>query len=211
MSGEPAASLTLKRMDGPIVNDAGIDSAPGWDDHFQGQWDSCGGSERTRYFMETLLSNLPQREKAYLAGDSLTILDWGCAFGEGVATLARAFPRSRVAGLDFSKKAIDEAGVRNAGHEFIWSDDGAIPRDFDCIVTSNCLEHFEQPLAALERHLASCKGLYIVLVPYNECPLQPQHRAQFRVESFPHRVRDFTRIHAEPIASDPHFWPGQQL
>ncbi len=117
MSGEPAASLTLKRMDGPIVNDAAINSAPWWDDYFQGQWDSCGGSERTRYFMETLLSNLPQREKAYLAGDSLTILDWGCAFGEGVAALARAFPRSRVAGLDFSRTAIGQASVRNAGHE----------------------------------------------------------------------------------------------
>src|SRR5438876_1165827 len=161
--------------------------------------------------METLLSNLPQREKAYLAGDSLTILDWGCAFGEGVAALARAFPRSRVAGLDFSRTAIGQASVRNAGHEYIWSEDGAIPRNFDVIVTSNCLEHFETPLAVVEKHLASCNSLYLVLVPYNECPLHPQHRAQFRVESFPNHIRDFTRIHAEPLEVDKYFWPGQQL
>jgi GT2 family glycosyltransferase/SAM-dependent methyltransferase len=198
-------------MNQPSAGDAGVNSRPWWDNYFEQQWDAHGGGEQTRYFMETALAHLPEPEKAYLSGNPLTVLDWGCAFGEGVAALSRAFPRSRVAGLDFSKKAIDEAGVRHAGHEFIWSEDGAIPRDFDCIVTSNCLEHFEQPLAMLERHLASCKGLYIVLVPYNECPLHPQHRAQFRVESFPHRVRDFARIHAGPIDSDPHFWPGQQL
>ncbi len=84
----------------------------------------------------------------------------------------------------FSKTAIDQAQIRNAGHEFIWSEDGTILNDFDVIVTSNCLAQFEAPLAVLEKHLASCKSLYIVLVPYNECPLHTQHRAQFRTESF---------------------------
>src|SRR5437867_1045800 len=150
----------------------------------QEQWDAHAGGEQIRYFMETALAHLPEPEKAYLHENSLTILDWGCAFGEGVATLARAFPGSRVAGLDFSKKAIEEARIRNAGHEFIWSEDGAIPKDFDVIVTTDCLEYFEQPLAWMERHTAACRSLYIALVPYNECPLHPQHRSQFRVESF---------------------------
>jgi GT2 family glycosyltransferase/glycosyltransferase involved in cell wall biosynthesis len=188
-----------------------VNSRPWWDEYFQGKWDDYGGSEQTRYFMETLLSHLPEHERTYLSEASRTILDWGCAFGEGVATLARVFPRSRVAGLDFSRAAIDQAQIRNAGHEFIWSEDGAILRQFDAILTSNCLEHFEAPLAVLEKHLASCKSLYIVLVPYNECPLHPQHRAQFRVESFPVHFRNFTRIHAEPLVTDQRFWPGQQL
>jgi Methyltransferase domain len=161
--------------------------------------------------METMLSHLPEHERAYLTGAPRTILDWGCAFGEGVATLARAFPQSRVAGLDSSKTAIDQARIRNAAHEFIWSEDGAIPRDFDVIVTSNCLAHFEAPLAVLEKHLASCKSLYIALVPYNECPLHPQHRSQFRIESFPPAVQSFTRLHAEPLALDQRIWPGQQM
>src|SRR5260370_1100364 len=143
-------------MDFQHVTDAAIDSRPRWDDLRRNR-DAYGAGDQTRYFMETALSHLPEAERAYLNAAPRTILDWGCALGEGVATLARAFPRSRVAGLDFSKKAIDEAGVRNAGYEFIWSEDGAIPRDFDCIVTSNCLEHFEQPLAMLEKHLAACK------------------------------------------------------
>src|SRR5258705_11358075 len=116
---------------------------------------SASDAEQTRYFMETALAHLPEPEKAYLSDNPLTILDWGCAFGEGVAALARAFPRSQVAGLDFSKEAIDEAGVRHAGPEFIWSEDGAIPRDFDCIVAENCLQNFQQPLAWMERHAAA--------------------------------------------------------
>jgi trans-aconitate methyltransferase len=135
-----------------------VNSRPWWDDYFQAKWDHDGGSEKTRYFMETVLSHLPEHERAYLNAAPRTILDWGCAFGEGVATLARVFPRSQVAGLDFSKTAIDQARIRNAGHEFIWSEDGAIPRDFDVNLTSNCLAHFEAPLAVLEKHLASSTG-----------------------------------------------------
>src|SRR5437899_2414526 len=118
------------------------DSAINSDDYFKQHWDAHDGSEQTRYFMQTVLSHLPDYEKAYLTGRELTILDWGCAFGEGVAVLAQAFPRSHVAGLDFSQAVIDEAHIRNPGHEYIWSED-AIPRDFDVIVTSNCLEHFD--------------------------------------------------------------------
>src|SRR4051794_7571906 len=118
---------------------AEVNSRPWWDDYFERQWDAHGGSEQTRYFMETVLANLPDYEKSHVRGHALTILDWGCAFGEGVAALARAFPRGPVAGLEFSRAAIDQAGVRNPGHEFIWSEDGAIPRPFDVVVTSNCL------------------------------------------------------------------------
>ena len=136
--------------------------------------------------MKTVLANLPEPEKSYLTTNSLAILDWGCAFGEGVAELAKAFPLSRVTGLDFSRPAIAEARIRNPGFEYIWSEDGAIPRNFDVIVTSNCLEHFDAPLAMSKKHLAACNTLYVVLVPYNEAPpLHPQHRVQFQVQSFP--------------------------
>src|SRR5437016_5225459 len=89
-----------------------------------------------RDFMETVLANLPAYEKAYLAAQALTVLDWGCDSGEGILTLARAFPGLQVAGLDSSRSAIDRARTRNPGYEFIWSEDGAIPRDFEVIVAS---------------------------------------------------------------------------
>lgn len=42
-----------------------VNSRRWWDDYFQGKWDDYGGSEQTRYFMETLLSHLPEQERAY--------------------------------------------------------------------------------------------------------------------------------------------------
>src|SRR5260221_9675025 len=138
-------------MDFQHVTDAAIDSRPRWDD-LRRNWDAYGAGEQTRYFMETALSHLPEAERAYLNAAPRTILDWGCALGDGVATLARAFPRSRVAGLDFSQTAIDQAHIRNGGHEYIWAQDGAILPEFDVIVTSKCLEHFEAPLAPIKKN-----------------------------------------------------------
>src|SRR5262249_53627633 len=147
----------------------------------------------------------------YLNRGSLNILDWGCAIGNGVASLAEAFPGNEVSGLDFSAGAIEEARMRHPGYEFMVTKDGEIPRPFDVIVTSNCLEHFEYPIVMMEKHLASCRDVYLVLVPYNEAPLHEQHRAQFRLESFPPRVGRFVRLVAQPIDVDHYFWPGRQV
>ena len=70
------------------VTAASVNSRPWWDKYFEEQWDAHGGGDQTRFFMETALSHLPEAEKAYLNSGGVTILDWGCAFGEGVTTLA---------------------------------------------------------------------------------------------------------------------------
>src|SRR5437588_11707830 len=123
-----------------------INSRAWWEEYFQSKWEINQGSRQTRHFMERLLANLPGRETEYLGSGPVRVLDWGCAFGDGVDLLARTFPRAQVAGLDFAAIAIEEATRRHPGVEFIRSEGGEIPREFDVIVTSNCLEHFEQPL-----------------------------------------------------------------
>ena len=61
--------------------------------------------------------------------------------------------------------------------------------DFDVVLSSNCLEHFEEPLAVATDHVRHCRSLYIILAPYKEYPLHEQHFAQFRDESFPDSIR----------------------
>jgi GT2 family glycosyltransferase/2-polyprenyl-3-methyl-5-hydroxy-6-metoxy-1,4-benzoquinol methylase len=162
--------------------------------------------------MERLLAELPTPEKDYLRSNAVSILDWGCAFGEGVELLARAFPQCRVVGLDFAARAVEEARRRHPNREFLLTGEGTIPGKFDCVVTSNCLEHFENPLEVLRSHLQSCRKLYVLLVPYNEHPLHEQHFAQFREESFPEKIGDFLRLSAEIIPIDPTYWPpGRQI
>jgi len=188
-----------------------VNSREWWEDYFAHHWEKNRGSEQTWHFMERLVASIPAPEAAFLHSRRLRILDWGCALGEGVQVLARAFPQSEVAGLDFSPTALAEAHRRNPGHEYLLSSGGEIPGDFDVIVTSNCLEHFEDPLGVAKRHLPACRLLYVALVPYKEHPLCEYHRVQLDEGSFPERLGSFQRLHLEPIAVDPAYWNGKQL
>lgn len=182
-----------------------------WDDYFREKWEANRGREQTRHFMQRLLDSLPEPEAQYLSSRPTEVLDWGCALGEGVELLSRRFPAARVAGLDFSATAIDSAKAAYPGREFLLTEGGTIPRPFDVIFTSNCLEHFEQPLRIVGEHLRSCRKLYVVLVPYDEYPLCEYHRSQFREESFPRRIGSFVRLATRLVDVDPSQWAGKQL
>src|SRR5215207_7927810 len=124
-------------------------SQPWWDEYFRAQWEANRGRQQTRHFMDRLLASLPEPELAYLSSRPADVLDWGCALGEGVVALAERFPAARVSGLDFSATAVEDAKQHYPGHEFLLTAGGEIPRPFDVIITSNCLEHFERPLEVM--------------------------------------------------------------
>lgn len=188
-----------------------INSRDWWNRYFAEQWDAHGGSSQTRHFMQRLLDNLPPGELAWLRAKPRTILDWGCAFGEGVKVIADSFPSSSVTGLDFAETAIAQARERYPEHRFVLSGEGDIQGTFDCIVTSNCLEHFEAPLSVAAEHLKSCRYLYFALVPFDEFPLHESHRSRLREEHFPSSLAGFTRLHVGRIDVDRALWNGQQL
>ena len=188
-----------------------INSLKWWEAYFQKSWEANGGRQQTRHFMERLVANLPEPELRFLRSEPLTILDWGCAFGDGVDVLAASFPGSEVTGQDFSRTAIDEATRAFPQHRFIHAEEGAIPGAYDVITNSNCLEHFEFPIAILKSQLLACRNVFIALAPYNEYPLSDYHRAQFREESFPERLAGFVRLHCGTVSVDERFWPGRQL
>ncbi len=188
-----------------------VNSREWWEDYLAEQWDLNDGGGQTRHFMECLIANLDIAELNFLRLRPTTILDWGCAFGEGVELLAQSFPQACVSGLDYAERAIEEAQRRHPQQEFICTPDGEIPRVFDCIVTSNCLEHFAKPLQLATDHLRTCKYLYVALVPYDEYPLCEYHRSQFREESFPEKLGKFVRLYAKQIDVNPQYWFGQQL
>jgi glycosyltransferase involved in cell wall biosynthesis/2-polyprenyl-3-methyl-5-hydroxy-6-metoxy-1,4-benzoquinol methylase len=125
--------------------------------------------------------------------------------------LAREFPRCRVSGLDFSREAVAIARRNHPAYEFLESSDGQIPRAFDVIVTSNCLEHFDDPLSVARIQLGSCRGLYLLLVPHREDPLSIHHHARFDENTFPLNLGEFLRIQSSVIHVDRRLWAGQQL
>ena len=105
-------------------NSAIPNSRDWWNRCFAEEWDANRGSEQTTHFMQRPLRSVPSTELAWLAAKPRSILDWGCAFGEGVSVLAQRFPQSRVSGLDFAAAAIAEARKRYPDRDFIFSSDG---------------------------------------------------------------------------------------
>jgi GT2 family glycosyltransferase/glycosyltransferase involved in cell wall biosynthesis len=161
--------------------------------------------------MQRLLESLPQPEAEWLNETGRSILDWGCAFGEGVSLLQASFPSAAVAGLDFSATAIAQARKRYPQARFVLSADGEIDETFDCIITSNCLEHFDDPFEVARAHLRLCRHLYIALVPYDEFPLHEAHRSRFREGHLPSSLGPFSLLHLARIDVDRGLWDGQQL
>ncbi len=182
-----------------------------WDEYFSARWTENDGPAQTRYFMEQLLAHLPPNLRAVLSDRSLQIADWGCAFGDGVDCLSATFPKASVTGLDFSERAIDEARRRYPNAQFEQTTGEALPRTFDVVVTSNCLEHFEDPLELVRTHLRQTRDLYIALVPFEEEPLCEYHKARFDHETLPTEIDGFQRILSTTFDSDRRFWPGEQL
>ncbi len=190
---------------------AGVNSQKWWDAYFKKGWKENHGSEQTEGFMALLVEALPEPELAFMKDDHPSILDWGCALGEGVSVLAEAFPDSEVVGADFSKVAIGRARRRYRKNRFLLTEDESLPEEFDVVVTSNCLEHFADPLAVVRQHLPSCRQLYIALVPYEESPLHEQHFAKLNEDSFPERLGGFVRIVNRVVPLDSELWTGDQL
>jgi SAM-dependent methyltransferase len=187
-----------------------INSRAFFDDQFRiGEWERNNGPAQTRYFMSCIVAALPAAERRHLGSQALSILDWGCALGDGVDVLKQAFPRCVVVGQDFSVEAITRARRAYPQHEFVVDEE--IRCDFDVVVVSNCLEHFGDPLRLVETHLASCRALYVALVPFEEEPLYDGHASRFDRDTFPPRLGAWTRIALRPIEMDPRYWLGSQL
>ena len=174
-------------------------------------WEKNGGPEQTRHFMERLVAGLGTAETTYLQNHAATVLDWGCAMGEGVEFLGRTFPKCDVAGLDVARVAIEAARRRFPSRRFCLSERGEIASRFDVIVTSNCLEHFPDPWAHFKAHLAACNDFYVALVPYREFPRIDGHMVSFCEGSFPECAGGFVRISERVLATDVRFWHGGQL
>lgn len=188
-----------------------MNSREWWDRYFQEHWETNDGRNQTRGFMRSLIVHLPDAEIAHLLSRTTSILDWGCALGDGVDILSSVFPSARVAGLDFSGHAIDVARRDYPALEFLHTPDGTVPYAFDVIITSNCLEHFEFPLDIAQKHLLNCRQLYIAMMPYDEQELLDQHRARFVEDTFPQFLDGFVRLVSQPIDVPTIYWPGRQL
>ena len=179
----------------------------------EADWAEKGGPQQTRFFADLALSLIPPAVASEIQAGRLSVCDWGCAEGDAVAALAEAW-RVAVTGADFAASAIQRARARHADLEFVVSEGTSLPRAFDVLFSSNTLEHFDEPFEALRGLLSGVRRHAILLVPFEERPLHPEHRFTFDAASFPVELAGFrlTWLRTADCGAGPgrRWWAGHQ-
>jgi GT2 family glycosyltransferase len=196
---------------GVLPRSSPINSEAYWDQRFEEDWDARGGRKQSRAFMELLVRHLPAAVYEDIVTEKLSLLDCGCAKGDGTAFLAAEFPGSRVGGFDFSDNAVENARASHPGIDFFAADFEGFDRAADILVASHCLEHLTRPVAALRRLTAHARRSVVVLVPFLESfPPHAEHVRVVHASTFPESLDGWRlthRINLPPTAA----WDGNQL
>jgi len=99
-----------------------------------------------------------------------TVVDVGCGRGQSTVTIAKAFPNSRVVGIDYHAQSIERArklaaeqGAANV--EFVAASADKIPSDrkYDLICSFDCIHDMVDPLGTLKaiREALAPHGVYL--------------------------------------------------
>jgi len=150
---------------------------------------TVNGPRPGRRSMEVLLAHLPPLEREFLRAGPARVLAWTSNCGDAMRIIADAFPDATVVGVEIGSDGTRE-NARVTGEKF------------DVVLASDGLQVHEHPLEMLERQLRCCRTMYAALVPYNQLPLLPPARAQFREEAFPEELAGFRRVAAAIVAAD---------
>jgi trans-aconitate methyltransferase len=123
---------------------------------------------------------------------SFTLLDIGCALGDGCKLLKEYYPKAEVSGADYCFNAIDKARRSKGGIRFFLLDITKENPDkkYDYIGLVHILEHFNDPFPVLDRCLKFVNKAVIVMTPYcADCSLprlysRGEHRYLFNENTF---------------------------
>lgn len=164
-----------------------------WDGRFKGDWAENNGRRQSRFFAGLAVSVFPAwLRREFVAGASL--LDWGCALGDGTEFLTQALPGCVVAGCDFSGEAIQQAAASYPDISFVRADltaGGAPGQSWDFIFSSNTLEHFREPWSVFNELSRYARRGIVLLVPFREMVRIEEHHYTFLPDNVPVARADF--------------------
>ncbi len=168
-----------------------------------------------KYFASIIALYLPRKLDTQIRKERLSILDFGCSCGHLVKLFSETYPLSFVQGVDTDKTRIEIARSYYPECHFTEGNILDLHRTYDCIFSSNVLEHFENPLDVLRNTLIPHANRYIVtLVPYRELNRMDGHVFTFHRDSFPNEIDHFCLIYEKIIncGMNRHdCWPGYQF
>ncbi|MGZ0102812.1 methyltransferase domain-containing protein [Achromobacter sp. KK8] len=200
------------------MSDTDINSHDYWNGRFEKDWESNMGKEQSRFFAKVALENLPPWMRSTAGKGGWTICDWGCAQGDGTDVIASYFSRERVIGIDFAESAVKKArdaypGIRFDAQDWLASE--AVGEKFNCIFSSNTLEHFEDPFKVLATLFQRAEQCVALALPYRELDRIPEHFFSFTPENIPLIAHpDWILVHARAVdcrEMSPTYWHGDQI
>ncbi|MBU2540539.1 MAG: class I SAM-dependent methyltransferase [Candidatus Omnitrophica bacterium] len=123
---------------------------------------------------------------------SFSLLDIGCAMGDGLNILKTYFPKAHFEGADISAVGIEKAKVKTKDINYFVLDlkTQEPPRKYDFITLIHTLEHFNDPFAIVDKCLKFTNEALIVRTPYIEqfdnprLYLSGEHRHLFNKHTF---------------------------
>lgn len=185
-----------------------------WDDRFKGDWLKNDGDKQSVFFAEVAISIMPDSFKKLIKNLKFSILDWGCAEGDGTNIIGKNFSDSDIFGLDFSSIAVHNARIKYPHLKFYSKKLEDLNEKFDIIFSSNCLEHFKDPKSILKNYFKFSKNYVVLMVPFQEFNLHSEHFYSFNYDSFDIYKDGYFLIYYKIIDTsslENSLWPGKQI
>ena len=130
-------------------------------------------------------------------GKVFSILDIGCALGDGCKLLQEKFPEANISGIDISDIGIKKAKQKTKNIEYFCLDilKDPIPGKYDYITIIETLEHFNNPFPILDKCLEHAREAVIISVPYRQkATLVSEHRYMFHENTFAKYRRETVKL-----------------
>ncbi|WDZ57575.1 methyltransferase domain-containing protein [Paenibacillus polymyxa] len=191
-----------------------VNSQEYWESRFKTDWDTFSGREQSVFFANIALNLMPDDLIEEIKREKYEICDVGCAEGDGVNVFSKFFDEAQMTGVDFSQEAIAKAKQAYPHIKFNCASIETLTEKFDVIFSSNTLEHFYQPFDMLEKLMEKTKRYVVLLLPFQENPLYPEHFHSFDYNQFPLEYKGFNLIFSKEFdcSYDPRqFWKGKQI
>jgi GT2 family glycosyltransferase/ubiquinone/menaquinone biosynthesis C-methylase UbiE len=202
-----------------MTDNAIINSEKYWDTRFSKDWESNNGPNQSRFFAKLAIEHLPRWLLEQIRQQSLTLVDWGCAQGDGTDVWAEYFYNNRIVGVDFSSAAIKQAAKKYPEIQFVYEDWLAVKKEnlevFDVLFSSNTLEHFHKPYDKLHILCNRVKKAIILVLPFEDKVSFEEHFFSFMPENIPLQLPNSFRLLWSKVVDCSYlpetFWSGEQI
>jgi len=196
-----------------------INSERYWDHRFTEDWEARQGPSQSRFFAQLAIEHMPSWLLDQIRCQSLTVVDWGCAQGDGTDVWAAYLDIRQLIGVDFSSVAVEQASRRYPGIRFMnedWLNNQVNNHlSFDVVFSSNTLEHFQTPYDVLDVISKRAKKALILALPYREYDRIDEHFFSFLPENIPISLNNGFRLMWSKVVDCKYleggFWGGDQI